>query len=121
MDIHWHRTNWLNETEKGEIESRIRALSQQGREDLIDVRISGKPSRHRGHDVHEVRITCEARGREIVAVSTGGEMERCLHDALGTFKREVRRMREKRRDRRGKRSATAFEETVVRPEEDSTP
>jgi len=101
MEIHWTHTNWLKDGDKQEIEERLQALAAQGHNDLIDVHILGNPSRHRGHTSHEVRITCEARGREIVAVCTSERMDRALHDALESFKQQVRRMRSKRHDHHG--------------------
>ncbi len=101
MEIHWTHTNWLNDGEKKDIEERLQALAAQGHNDLIDVHILGNPSRHRGHSEHEVRITCEARGREIVAVCSRQKMDRALHDALENFKQQVRRMRSKRHDHQG--------------------
>ncbi|MCP4036378.1 MAG: hypothetical protein GY733_05530, partial [bacterium] len=66
----------------------------------IDVRISGNPSKHKGHTEHEVKITCEARGQEIVATCSAVKMDRALHDALESFKKQVRHMRERRGDHR---------------------
>lgn len=107
MQIHWHQTKWVSDEQKAQIEERIHALADQGQNDLIDVRISGNPSRHKGHTDHEVRITCEARGQEIVATRTAPKLERALHDALESFKQQVRAMRSKRKDHRGPRLATA--------------
>lgn len=104
LQIHWHQAKWLGDDEKAEIEERIHTLAEQGHNDLIDVRISGNPSKHKGHTEHEVRITCEARGQEIVAVVTAAKMDQALHDALGSFKQQVREMRSRRRDHRGPRS-----------------
>lgn len=104
MQIHWHQTKWVSDEQKEQIEERIHALADQGHNDLIDVRISGKPSKHKGHTDHEVKITCEARGQEIVATRSAPKLERALHDALESFKQQVRSMRSKRKDHRGPRA-----------------
>lgn len=96
MEIHWHNASWLEQSERQKVEESLRALAEQGPSDLIDVRISGRPSRHPGHSRHEVHITCEARGKEIVVVEAGDKIKKALHDAIGTFKQQVRRMRERR-------------------------
>jgi ribosome-associated translation inhibitor RaiA len=99
LEIHWHHANFVASEEKTEIEEKLHTLAEQGHNDLIDVRISGNPSRHKGHTEHEVRITCEARGQEIVAARSAAKMDQALHDALESFKHQVREMRKKRRDR----------------------
>jgi ribosome-associated translation inhibitor RaiA len=104
LEIHWHQANWLNDGQKEEIEKRVHTLAEQGHNDLIDVRISGNPSRHKGHTENEVRITCEARGQEIVATRSATTMDQALHDALENFKQQVREMRKKRRHPRGNRN-----------------
>ena len=110
MQIHWHHTKWVSDEQKAQIEERIHALADQGHNDLIDVRISGNPSRHKGHTDHEVRITCEARGQEIVATRSGPKLERALHDALESFKQQVRTMRAKRKEHRPPRAAVPLVE-----------
>ncbi len=103
MQIHWHHAKWVDNEEKAEIEARIHDLAEQGHDDLIDVRISGNPSRHRGHTEHEVKITCDARGQEIIATRTAPKMDQALHDALESFKQQVRHMRARRKEHRGPR------------------
>lgn len=110
MQIHWHQTKFVGDEQRAEIEERIHALADQGHNDLLDVRISGNPSRHRGHTEHEVKITCDARGQEIVASRSAPKMERALHDALENFKQQVRHMRSRRKEHREPRG---------RPESDS--
>jgi ribosome-associated translation inhibitor RaiA len=104
LEIHWHHTQWLAESGREEIEARIRELAEQGGNDLIDVRISGNSSRH-NHGEQEVRITCEARGREIVATRTSDSLDQALHDAFENFIQQVRQWRKKRRDHRGSRAS----------------
>jgi len=100
LQIHWHQTKFVGDEQRAEIEKRIHALADQGHNDLLDVRISGNPSRHRGHTEHEVKITCDARGQEIVARRSAPKMERALHDALENFKQQVRHMRSRRKEHR---------------------
>jgi ribosome-associated translation inhibitor RaiA len=110
LQIHWHQAKWVGNEQKTQIEERIHALADQGHNDLIDVRISGNPSKHKGHTDHEVRITCEARGQEIVATRTGPKLERALHDALESFKQQVRSMRAKRKEHRAPRTIAPVDE-----------
>jgi len=98
LEIHWHHAKFIGDEEKAEIERRLHALADQGHSDLINLRISGNPSRHKGHGEHEVKITCDARGQEIIARCTGETMERALHDALESFRQQVREMRARRKD-----------------------
>ena len=116
MQIHWHQAKWVGDEQKAEIEERIHALADQGHNDLIDVRISGNPSRHKGHSEHEVKITCEARGQEIVARRSGPKLEGALHDALESFKKQVRHMRARRNEHREPRGQSA---PSLEPETDS--
>jgi ribosome-associated translation inhibitor RaiA len=104
LEIHWHHTQWLAEDDRKEIEARIRELAEQGSNDLIDVRISGNSSRH-SHGEQEVRITCEARGKEIVAARTSDSLDQALHDALENFVQQIRQMRKRRRDHHGSRDS----------------
>ena len=104
MEIHWHHTQWLSEDGREEIEARIRELAEQGSNDIIDVRISGNSSRH-NHGEQEVRIPCEARGKEIVAARTSDSLGQALHDAVENFIQQVRQMRKKRSDRRNSRDS----------------
>jgi ribosome-associated translation inhibitor RaiA len=96
VEIHWHNATWLKLSEREKVEESIQALAEQGPRDLLDVRITSRPSRHKGHTRHEVHITCEARGKEIVVVESGDLMSKALHDALGSFKLQVRKMRDRR-------------------------
>ncbi len=107
MEIHWHHMNFVDDEAKADIEKRLHALADQGQGDLIDVRITGNPSRHKGHTDHEVKITCEARGQEIVAKCSGERLENALHDALESFKQQVRGMRSKRSDHHRQRRQRA--------------
>jgi cold shock CspA family protein/ribosome-associated translation inhibitor RaiA len=97
MEIHWHGLDKVVGEQREAIEERLRDLSQ-GHTDLIDIRLTGHTSGHHRHGAQEVRLTCQARGREIVAARTRPDLELALAEALDTFEHEVHRWREKRRD-----------------------
>jgi len=117
LQIHWHDMKWVGEEERDEIEGRLFDLADQGHNDLLDVRISGNPSRHKGHTDHEVKITCDARGQEIVATVSAPKIEQALHDSLEKFKQQVRHMRSRRKERRGPRGRS--EDDGREPESDA--
>lgn len=113
MQIHWCHTDWLSEAERREIEARMSKLADEGRRDLIDVRIVGRESQHHRKTGHEVAITCCARGREIIAVRQGDELRHALQDAFHSFRSQVRGLRDRRRDRSdGQRSQRKTERSV---------
>lgn len=97
MEIHWVGLTDLEEAARSRAETRIERLTA-GHQDLIDLRIAGRETNHH-HTGQEVRITCQARGRELVASRTATDFGLALHEALDAFEREVHRLREKRRDR----------------------
>ena len=92
----------LEEKDRQGAEVRFRKLDAS-HNDLIDLRITGKKNGHRAHSSEEVRIACQARGRDVVAARSADQVGRALHDAIEAFEREVWRLRERRRDRRGGR------------------
>ena len=112
MEIHWHHPEGFREEDRRAAEDRLRELARD-RTDLIDVRISGRPTAHHRHGGQEVRITCEARGREIVATRTRPDAGRALNEALDAFEREVWRMRHRRTQQREARPAPPPELGVV--------
>jgi cold shock CspA family protein/ribosome-associated translation inhibitor RaiA len=97
MEIHWVGLSELDESERAQAEARFQLLAE-GHNDLIDLRITGHRTRHHQHGEQEVRITCQARGREIVATRTRPDLGLALNEVLDAFEREVHRLREKRRD-----------------------
>lgn len=97
MEIHWVGIGELEKAERARIEARLERLGM-GHDDLIDLRISGHKTRHHRHGGQEVRITCQARGRQIVAARERPDLGLALNEALDTFEREIHRLREKRRD-----------------------
>lgn len=104
MEIHWVHAGDISEGERKLAEERIRSLTA-GQNDLIDVRITARASGHHKHGDKEVRIVCEARGREIVAARSREDPGLSLNEALDTFEREVRRMRKRRTEQRSERPA----------------
>jgi ribosome-associated translation inhibitor RaiA len=99
MEIHWRNMESVDETERGAAERKLRALAD-GHTDLIDLRIAAKPNHHHRQGAQEVHITCQARGKELVAVRTGADLGQALHDAIDAFVAEVRRLRDRRSDHR---------------------
>jgi ribosomal subunit interface protein len=99
VEIHWHNVASLSEDERAAIEQRIERLTAH-HSDLIDVRITARPNRHHRHGGQEVRITAEARGREIVAARTRTEVGLALNESMDAFERELRRLRDRRLSRR---------------------
>ena len=100
MQIHWVNPDLFDEEERSLIEARIQELTE-GRTDVIDVRIAARPSAHHRHGGQEVRITCEARGQEIVAARAQPDAGLALNEALDVFERELWRMRQRRAPQRG--------------------
>jgi ribosomal subunit interface protein len=99
MQVHWHRPELFADADRQAAEERIQKLATE-HGDLIDVRITALPTAHHRHGAHEVRITCDARGKEIVATRICDEVGLALNEALDTFEREVRRMRHRRTQQR---------------------
>jgi ribosome-associated translation inhibitor RaiA len=99
MQIHWVGLSEIDDSKQAQIEARLESLAE-GHRDLIDLRITGHQTRHHNHGGKEVRITCQARGREIVAARTEPDQGLALNEVLDVFEREVHRMREKVRDLR---------------------
>jgi len=112
MQIHWVHADELSDTDRDAAEGRIAFLGADN-SDIIDVRIIAKTTSHHEHGGAEVRITCQARGREIVAARTRPDAGLALHDAVDAFEAEVRRMREKRRDRRNEQPAAPPELGII--------
>jgi cold shock CspA family protein len=102
LEIHWVGLKDLPATEREGIVARVEGLAK-GHDDLIDLRITGRRSGHHQHGDQEIRITCQARGRELVAARIRPDLGLALNECMDAFEREVHRMREKRRDmsRRG--------------------
>lgn len=112
MEIHWVHAKGFGDEERTLAEDRIRGLAGD-HTDLIDVRITAHESSHHRHGGQEVRITCQARGQELVAARTRPDAGQALNEALDAFEREVWRMRHKRTQERTSRPAEPPELGVV--------
>jgi len=104
MEIHWVHAGALSEDERADAEGRIDGLAE-GHTDLIDVRITARQTEHHKHGGREIRIICEARGKEIVVSRSQPDLSLALNEALDVFEREVRRLRQRHLDRRTERPA----------------
>ena len=99
MDIQWHVVTNLDSARRDAAENRIRKLGE-GQKALIHVVIHVEGSNHHQHGSAEVKIRCQAKGRELIAYERDEEPEIALTRAVDVFEREVRSMRQKRRDHR---------------------
>jgi cold shock CspA family protein/ribosome-associated translation inhibitor RaiA len=104
MEIHWYNPNLFREEDRSAAEARILELVRD-RTDVIDVRIAARENAHHRHGGHEVRITCQARGAELVAARSRPDAGLALNEALDVFEREVWRMRHRRNQRREERES----------------
>ena len=104
MEIHWRNMDAIDAEKRAAIEERLRGLAE-GHTDLIDVWITGSLSGHHRHGDQEVRLRCQARGREIVAARTRADLGQSLDEVLDAFEREVRKLRDRRTDHRNLRPA----------------
>ena len=98
VDIHRVGLSEFDEPERARAETRLERLSHS-HNDLIDLRIAGHRSHHHNHGAQEVRITCLARGRKIVAARTRADLGLALNDAMTVFEGAVQRLREKRKSK----------------------
>ncbi len=112
MELHWVHPEAFREADRLVAEARIGELVRDNT-DLIDVRITARPTGHHRHGGQEVRITCEARGKEIVAARTRPDAGLALNEVLDVFEREVRRMRHRRTQQRVERPASPAELGVI--------
>ena len=117
MQIHWLGSDEFDPETRERVEARLEKLAS-GHTDLIDLRITGRRTRHHHHGDQEVRITCQARGQEIVAGRTRADLDVALREALDAFEREVHRLRDKRRDlgRVESRPQLGIVDTLIRDE-----
>jgi cold shock CspA family protein/ribosome-associated translation inhibitor RaiA len=112
IEIHWHHPESFHDADRSVAEDRLRELAGD-RSDLLDVRITSRPTSHHRHGGQEVRITCRARGAEIVAARTRADAALALNEALDVFEREVWRMRHRHTQARERRPAGPPELGVI--------
>jgi cold shock CspA family protein/ribosome-associated translation inhibitor RaiA len=98
VEIHWHHVDEIPHDQRASIEERLRVLGAE-HDDLIDVRISGQDSGHHRQGGKQISIACLARGKEIVAVRDELTHALALDAALDAFVRELRKHRQRRRQR----------------------
>ena len=98
MQIQWTHCNEVPVDVRSAVEERLHSLGRK-RGDLLDVRLVGHASNHHRFGGRELRITGQARGREIVASCERPELGEALNEAIDDFERRVRRVRERRRAR----------------------
>jgi ribosome-associated translation inhibitor RaiA len=120
MDIQWHVVTDLAPSCREAAESRIENLAE-GQKDLIHVVIHVEGSNHHQHGAAEAKIRCQAKGRELIAHERDDEPEIALTRAVDVFEREVRAMREKRRDHRGAERGRPVVEDVEEVEDEESP
>jgi cold shock CspA family protein/ribosome-associated translation inhibitor RaiA len=101
MQVHWIHPEVFRDELRSAVEQRLERLAA-GHTDLIDIRIAARTTPHHRHGNQEVRIVCQARGQEIVAARTRLEAALALEEAFEAFEREVRALRSRRNDPRGR-------------------
>ena len=104
MEIHWFDLPTIDDEAREKAAHKIEQLAER-HSDLIDVRIANHGSGHGRHPERGVRITCQARGAELVATGSGETEREALDRALDRWVHEVRKLRDKRRTRRLARDA----------------
>lgn len=104
MQIHWRHPNAIPEEERAAAEQRLEGLAQD-HSDLIDLWIDVGESHHHRHGDGAVTIRCQARGAELIAHGRADDAPLALRRALDSFARDVRRLRQRRTDRRVERPA----------------
>src|SRR5262245_5286680 len=97
VQVHWHHPNELSEEIRLDAEARLQRLAN-GHTDLIDTWIDIALDGHHRKGNGRVAIRCHARGTELVARGERDDAELALGEALEVFEREVKRMRERRKD-----------------------
>jgi cold shock CspA family protein/ribosome-associated translation inhibitor RaiA len=105
VEIHWRNLDELDSDLRSAIEGRLRDLDE-GHSDLIKLWITGARTPHHRHGGQEVRLRCQARGRELVAARTRPDLGKALDEVLDAFEREVRKLRSRRGDLRANEPTT---------------
>lgn len=118
MQIHWKNGKNIEEEHRQTVERRLETLAEQGN-DLMDVMITSKSTSHHRHGGEEIHIVCRARGRSLVATRSRPDASQALFDALGALEREIRDLRSRRSEHRGRGSKGErfLEENAVGAEE----
>lgn len=86
-------------------EAQLAKLGEDHR-DLIDVTVDvERATAHHRKGQRRVEIRCQARAQSLVATGAAVELDLALRNATRTLRREVEKLRAKRRDTRSERSA----------------
>ena len=102
MEIHWRNAHEVDDVQREKAEQKIAKLSEHHR-DLIDVFVDvERASAHHRSGARRVELRCQARGAELVARGEADDVGLALREALRTFRREVERLRGRRRDARSR-------------------
>jgi ribosome-associated translation inhibitor RaiA len=102
MQIHWRNAQEIDEAQRGDAAAQLEKLAEH-HSDLIDLFVDvERASPHHKQGERRVEIRCQARGAELIAHGAADELGLALREALRTFRREVERLRERRRDARSK-------------------
>lgn len=105
MEIHWRNATEIGEEARAKAEELLAKLGSHHR-DLIDVTIDvERATAHHRQGRRRVEIRCQARGQNLVANGASDEIGLALRDALRTFRREVEKLRGRRRDARSAQPA----------------
>ena len=102
MEIHWDGLD-LSEEQRVAAETRLGRIAAQ-HDDLLAIHIAGRESAHHRKGGREVRVSGHTKGREIAAARSGPDLAKALHDALGAFERELRKLRGRRAPRQRARA-----------------
>ncbi len=114
MQIHWTHCGEVPVAVREAVEQRLRALGdEQG--DLSDVHVVARATNHHRLGGREVRISCHARGGEIVASREAPEVGDALNQLIDDFERLVRKARERRREPRHRELREQSEDADVEP------
>ena len=107
MELHWRNAQEIDAEQRAKAAALLEKLAAHHR-DLIDLFVDvERASAHHKQGTRRVEIRCQARGAELVAHGEADDLALALREALRTFRREVERLRERRRDARSKPARAA--------------
>jgi ribosome-associated translation inhibitor RaiA len=97
LEIHWNGFSDVAAAHRSTMERRLRSIVAD-RRDVTDLRISGDHDQHHLQGAKTARIICRARSRSVVASATAATHDLALDEALDAFERQLRKLRERRRE-----------------------
>lgn len=95
MEIHWRSPGALAEEDREVAEKKLLQLAE-GHQDLIDVWIDVGDDSHHQKGTEHVTVRAQVRRADIVAGGDDIETRLALRNALNTFTRELKRLRDRR-------------------------